>query len=461
MNFDSQLSIAIIPFQIIEKDEKNNPFDFQVIDEAHCGDVTKKSFMKEIEKITIPDNIIDSKYHEYIHNHISKGKDGRDCAFLKTYRVDQNSFETTVADLPYHPQKHILRVGENWTVSFLDHSYVVINEYAGMGYFVFGLKMVGDEGTTIEDFEQCEFFRYFTNKNSNQKNDFKYAMHIYARNSLPDRLGHISFEDVIRSMFSSVIPFFKLRYERPILLHLLHSQDDTSLTSSRIESLFYNVLRIQPKGVKLSSNTQRNVVDTTIAGVSICTLNEGSCILDPSVKETTGLFKKYFPAFLLVLNQREIMLQMNHSLSSNKIEELKSASQELINKLEKLKKRIEFYQFKQIFYSVSFNDELVLFYDKLQKAFNIQVLLNDNKECVREIYSLLEENRQNKRDKWLNGTLGAISCLGAFSYFKDLFPFFSDNQPVEYLGQFSVYFKFFAAICPFIVFLMLWRLMRK
>jgi hypothetical protein len=155
------------------------------------------------------------------------------------------------------------------------------------------------------------------------------------------------------------------------------------------------------------------------------------------------------------------MLQMNHALSSNTIEELKSASQELINKLEKLKKRIEFYRFKQIFYSVSFNDELVLFYEKLQQAFNIQVLLNDNKECVREIYSLLEENRQNKRDKWLNGTLGAISCLGAFSYFKDLFPFFSDNQPAEYLGQLSVYFKFFAAICPFVVFLMLWRLMRK
>jgi hypothetical protein len=461
MNFDNQLSITIIPFQIINKDENNNPFDFQVIDAAHCNDHSRQFFIGEIEKITIPDNIIDSKYHEYIHNHISKGKDGRDCAFLKTYRIDQNSFETTVSNFPYHPQKHVLRVGENWTVSFLDHSYVVINEYAGMGYFVFGVKFQGDEGTTIEDFEQCEFFRYFTNKNSNKKNDFKYAMHVHARNSLSERLDHISFEDVIRAMFSSVIPFFKLRYERPILLHLMHSKDSSALNSTRVETLFYNVLRIQPKGSQMNLNTQGNIVDTTIAGVSICTLNEGACILDPSVNETAGLFKKYFPAFLLVLNQREIMLQMNHALSSNRIEELNRASQELINKLEKLKKRIEFYQFKQIFYSVSFNDELVLFYDKLQKAFNIQVLLNDNKESVREIYTLLEDNSQNKRDKWVNGTLGAIGCLGAFSYFKDLFPFISDNQPVEYLGQLSVYFKFFAALCPFIVFLMLWRLMRK
>ena len=62
---------------------------------------------------------------------------------------------------------------------------------------------------------------------------------------------------------------------------------------------------------------------------------------------------------------------------------------------------------------------------------------------------------------WINTSLMGIGCLGLFSFFKDLIPFSLDDQPNAYFGQFSIYYKLFSSISPFLVFWVLLRIMRK
>jgi hypothetical protein len=178
---------------------------------------------------------------------------------------------------------------------------------------------------------------------------------------------------------------------------------------------------------------------------------------------------------IYVLNQREIMLQINQISSKISVANILECNNDIILELNQIKRRIDIYQFKQMFYSVSFYDELALFYSKLQSFMNIDVLLHDNKECLNSIFIILEEDqsskqalirkeqdeKQKRRDLWINATLTGIGCLGLFSYFKDLIPFSLDGQINNYLGHFSLLYKLISAIAPFILFIALVRIMRK
>ena len=58
--------------------------------------------------------------------------------------------------------------------------------------------------------------------------------------------------------------------------------------------------------------------------------------------------------------------------------------------------------FKQVFYTVSYLDELKLLFDKLMDKFKFNILLRDSKESVEEAYSLfnsIEREKATKREK--------------------------------------------------------------
>jgi hypothetical protein len=258
-----------------------------------------------------------------------------------------------------------------------------------------------------------------------------------------------------------------------MLLHLSNSGE--IYPEHELNFILYNSLRIRAARIDKNIAIDQDYVLSSGSGVSICVLSEGASIIDPSADSQKVLFNKYFPAFILALNQREVMIQVNQFSSRLTLEQLNDSSPAIIDYLYRLKSRIEIYKFKQLFYSVSFFDELVVFYQKLQSAMNINILLEDNKECVQEIVNRLEEEKnrreadqkvkeadaQDKRDLWINATLTGIGCLGLFSFFKDLIPFTLDNQPSTYFGSFSIFYKVFSSLSPFIVFVGLFRLMRK
>ena len=86
-------------------------------------------------------------------------------------------------------------------------------------------------------------------------------------------------------------------------------------------------------------------------------------------------------------------------------------------------------------------------------------MLLENEQSVREMYNLLEVNRNNdneriekekaeldeRRSNIINTILGAIGCLGLFSFLKDLIPFYKDSA--TYMG----WYRALSILLPIIV----------
>jgi hypothetical protein len=163
--------------------------------------------------------------------------------------------------------------------------------------------------------------------------------------------------------------------------------------------------------------------------IEIAVLNEGASIIDRGFQEANQMneyFNKYFPSFILALNQREVLLQFNREVSLIEINpkllnssyeidpkllnssyeidpKLLNSSYKYVKNLRKelleLKKRVDIIIFKQIFYSVSHFDELNRLFDELMDKFKIKVLLKDSQECVQEAYSLVESFEREEAKK--------------------------------------------------------------
>jgi hypothetical protein len=124
---------------------------------------------------------------------------------------------------------------------------------------------------------------------------------------------------------------------------------------------------------------------------------------------------------------------------------------EQMNYINQLKTDLLVIQLKQIFYSVSNYHEVEHFFNHLQKVFNIDIMMKENEQSIREIHNLLEEKRkkiesekEEFRSRIVNTILGAIACLGLFSFFKDVWPFFLE-KPI------ASYYKFISISLPFVI----------
>jgi hypothetical protein len=155
-------------------------------------------------------------------------------------------------------------------------------------------------------------------------------------------------------------------------------------------------------------------------------MNEGACVFDCYLTGGLDLFKKYFPSFILAINQREIMIRTNNEISLLNIRDFEfGINDSVIERLKKLKKKINIFQLKQVIYSISFYNEISLFYNNLQNNFNIELLLKDNKQSVMEIHTLLESESQesliklekNRSDRfnWIITLLTIIQCASAIA----------------------------------------------
>lgn len=270
------------------------------------------------------------------------------------------------------------------------------------------------------------------------------------------------------SPINKYIDFNKI--EKPILLHLFNESNNDYINYKELEVLLYRTIRIKSKNVS-DIGLDLQLLSRTYSDVSFCVLMEGASIIDLSNDfSINGFFNKYFTAFLLLLNQREVMIKFNAELSSFTYEELLEAkaskNDEVIGRIKELKNKIEFFKFKQVIHSVSFYDEIATFYKQLFNAFDIKILLEDNESSVKEIHDVLIHIEHNKQEKLrkdkdrkeaiqsniVNSILGAIGCLGLFSFLKDLLPFINDRQ-------YQIYYKTISVFLPvFIMFFILFFL---
>jgi hypothetical protein len=468
------LSVIVLPFNIQNPKNNNNAFDFENYFE-HAEQKSIDDFiilLNNIDKKS--DNIVDKKHHNFIVEHLSDFKNENETGFLKFISVNQNYFSKKNEILNYNPNINNLKLFDSsFGINFSKRSYIILNDFAQIGYFVFGLEMNSQDQNISKSLSELDFFRYFS-KDEKGKLSSKHKMSVIDKEG--KTISEICFQDIIEAYFGELIPFIKFQYQKPICLHLFGQQ--ANIENEKIDNCFYNLLRIPAKTQKklnekkLNENFLIYPNSESVFGV----LNEGSTVLDSSLKGHSELFKKYFPSFILSLNQRELMIQLNRSISSISSKKIESYDEIEIKKLEKLKTRTNIYQLKQVFYSISFYDEINEFYHRLLKVFNIEILLKDNKDCVNEIVFLIDNKRhkdeialrekeerdrlekerieqekikkqdetEERRSGIINSILGAIGCLGLFSFLKDLLPFINDSQ-------YQSYYKIFSVLLPIVI----------
>jgi hypothetical protein len=206
----------------------------------------------------------------------------------------------------------------------------------------------------------------------------------------------------------------------------------------------YEIIRVPDRNSpRFDQSLTEPIIHRVGRNVAFTALNEGALITETinDSMNTKAIANKYFPSFILALNQRELLLNNMQFIAQLNTPDLKSLNGDSFDKMETLRNRLLILHLKQIFYSVSNLHEVELFFNQLQKAFAIENMLLENEECVREMFNLLEVQRNKemeqiekvkseldeRRSNIINTILGAIGCLGLFSFLKDVIPFYEDD----------------------------------
>jgi hypothetical protein len=539
----SHLTVAAIPFTFLKEDLE-----------------TIKKLIKALpleKDFSFFDPI---KYHNHIEklivnplNDSSKIEDHQ--AFLTIYQLNKEKNVVKIESLHYNVQKNYLRIDENHRLEFTEHNYIVLNEFAEIGYFVFGFNIISLTNKGINDFADCAFFRFINEE------DEKYKLKIYPKSHecqsvsvnsdgitfefegtnekiffhnesnqveiklekqknrllylTKEKNEHIVLKDknnfildrwkintkdgiasiqnieinsfnldalIKKGLYASLVDFvnyeFKIKKvaQKPVLLHLFNPTNSELISNDEeLELLLYRTLRIKSNKIP-EAGEKLNLLTKTHAGVSFCNLMEGSSILDSNISPNeldsnkytahNDLFNSYFPSFLLAINQREAMIRLNEELSNFTYEELEETDKrynETLKKITRMKKKVGLFKFKQIIHSVSFYDEIAVFYKHLYSAFEIKLLLEDNESSVKEVHEILERKEKREFENklyWLTMFTGATGCLSIFSFLKDFFPFLIAKFPSWFL-QYENFFKSLSFSLPILLMLMILLFFRK
>jgi len=502
------MAMAVIPFTIKEKVTSES----QTLEGVENSDEESRfsSLCERMTRYLRPANIIDTtKYHDYLPNYISEGNHQfsdsnaptktnnhsttTDSSFIRCYKIDydntwrniQKNNPDSTHNLPYNPQIHHLRIAGQWEAEFLKSSFVFINPNSKLGFIALGFDVHHPNVESLQSFEKCVFFRFIENHNNKNKD---YCLHLSYKKSGQENSPpppNINLYQILRFLFHDVwdeLHFVgQINGLRPIRLHLFN-RPPFPLLNENTEKTFqflYDVIRI-PRAY--SNGIDRNIKPhnyLTGSKTMVAAINEGAAVIDHVVESTSDYLNKYLPAFILALNQRQNMMFINKRIASipqNKLFHLENENSPLVREFAHLKKTIDITHLKQVFFSISFVDEIAFFYHKVQQAFQVEVLLQDNKDCVSEIYTLLETNRkelekkrlieeklqrdeeikrqeeaarkQENRDKQLNIVLAALGCLGIFGFFKDFFPFWTDRTPDSLLHEWTYGYKWLSVLLP-------------
>lgn len=331
---------------------------------------------------------------------------------------------------------------------------VYINEVASTGFLVFGFNW--DESVdALEALSKLDFFRFFKPERKQKQYFIKREKKERKR---PDQEAPITPAlPVELTLFQLAEIFFKplLRHirfttQRMTLLHLSISNSDLAKDLSVLTRQSYRALRVPPKD-GLSSRDEdllKEVVRVNVLDESIryCGMNEGAVVIEaPAIKDNAigRLINKYTPAFLLALNQREAMGTMSKIIAEFETRQLlgevvpDGEPGKLVEKLGRMNKLMTVIQMKQVFYSISFYHEVSAFFTGIQKVFDVDTLLKDNRESIEAIHGLLDqENRKReealdaereekvqKRERLTGVFFSVLSLLSVVSALTDGFAF--------------------------------------
>lgn len=460
-------SIVILPFQMVVENSVSNAFENQE-SSLNLDDDSKAvfdSFTNKLKNLPFKgDKIVDtSKYLDFISNYLSQENDENNNSFLKTFTIDlgklygvnESKQKITFAS---QFQNHKLFLGESDLELKFDKITIVLNEIAKLGYLIFKIDYIVDNETTLKSLSEIDFYRYYKPNEILNKNKLNIKYAIKTSKEKKDKDGNLNIDvnyiplfEIINTYFSFLNTNAYFMYAKPIMLHLFSKNENNITSESELIGICYKVLRIPPKHVEFETKLkeqQQIKLQYPDNNIAYCTMSEGSVVIDSTTENGTTniLLNKYLLAFLLALNQREVMLKTAKDISQIANENLNSNDKKTFLILGQLRKKLNLIQLKQIFYNISLNNEIGLFFIDLQKKFSIDILLKDNNGSIEAIHSLLESERlkneavenkleeeaQKKRDNNLAFILGLVGLFGAASAVIDVYNFFTSPDGIYY-----------------------------
>jgi hypothetical protein len=488
VNKDSLFVYAMLPFHIVS--EKGGGF-FDLLNLNHLKNDNIAVGIKEIKKILDP--ITDknkthelnekkelsigdvSKYYNFIRTHFGHPDTS---ANLELFPINQNKlfpydsnlgFKNFGSQFDLNERKYYLGKS-NIFINKIDSIDFLLNPMAGLGYLLFGFELASDGDELImNQLAQSDFFRNIGwregQKESKTNEQFKKHSLSIINSATQEREHHFSFFNIINIYFRDLIDSVRFYQNRMTMLYVSNSYELGNQDHSKLSQLFFDVLRI-PDRNSLKFNLDLSYTEISSVGRNIVfnCLNEGAVIIETvnQSNNESSIANKFLPGFILAINQREVLLKTMHKISFLESKKLMAMENEQMNYINQLKIDLLVIQLKQIFYSVSNYHEVEYFFNHLQKVFNIDVMMKENEQSIREIHNLLEEKRKNIesekeefRSRIVNTILGAIACLGLFSFFKDVWPFFLEKQIASF-------YKLISISLPFVIMgWLIWYMFRR
>ena len=486
-------SLVVLPFQMLAENSVANAFESDATDVQSSANSKEifESYVNYIKKLPISsDKIVDSsKYHDYISNYISPYSEKENSSFLKTFSIQianlkglDISGQQIVFGKQLQDGKTKLFLGDSNLEIKFEKIIIVLNEIAQLAYFIFQIDYKIENDNALKLISEIDFYRYYKPKqvyDNKKKIKSQYAIKTLKEKKdkegiITSETNYIPFYEIISNYFNYIFKSAKFIYDKPVMLHLFSKASKDVLSNDELINTCFNALRIPPlnKGkeepnkpleTKLEEShsvkpklAQLHYPDQSIV---FCTMNEGAIVIDTpgGDNDTNKLLNKYFPAFILALNQREVMIKTAKDVSQIAYKNLNAEDSITLKKLTELRKTLNLIQLKQVFYNISIYNETELFFTELQKKFSIDVLLNDNKGSIEAIHSLLESERisneehaQKIRDNNLGLILSLVGLFGAASAVIDLYNFYHNPDSIAFWWlPYSVIFSFGAYLVWF------------
>ena len=163
-------------------------------------------------------------------------------------------------------------------------------------------------------------------------------------------------------------------------------------------------------------------------------------VLQKFINTRAEVVNTYFPAFLMAVNQREVIYYLiqkttivfaeNQYIDSNRSMDLKH--------MEKLKSMLITAKHFQIFHTISKNSEINKFFKEVQTTFLIDEGIKDVQESINEMNELftdedrklkeIERKEKEEQENRMNLVLGLIAFLGIFSAVNDTYDLFDVKE---------------------------------
>jgi hypothetical protein len=231
---------------------------------------------------------------------------------------------------------------------------------------------------------------------------------------------------------------------KPYILHLSsHKCEDGGVLSNSSVINFkdidvirksYRLVRIPgANNIEINNEVpQRNIISPDLYSSQFI-LNEGAIVVE-GIHSSTDLPNKYYPAFLLALNQKYLFNYLQEKINQLPLD--KSGKYKIEN-IKKLQQTMIYAEFTQIYTSLSNYNEIDLFFENLREQFKIKELKEEYFSSINglsKISQLNDKEEEDTKNKLENRRLQAV--LFVLTIIQIL--------PIIYDNILVIYFEFLA-----------------